>query len=159
MTWDEVRNLPKEGMQLGCHTLTHPYLTRIRSDETLQREIAGAKRTIEARTGVPVTSLAYPFGQYNSRVVAAAKAAGFTSARSTWPGVIHSKEGLFSLTGLIRTESEKSLVDSMQKYLNQSPLVEGVAVPVTQPRLSMSLLPLCLLPWARSSTRMPRCRR
>ena len=127
MTWDEVRDLPKEGMQLGCHTLTHPYLTRIQSDEALQREIAGAKKTIEARTGVPITSLAYPFGQYNARVVAAARDAGFTSARSTWPGVVHSKEGLFSLTGLIRTESAKSLEDTMQKYLNRSPLVEGVA--------------------------------
>ena len=64
-----------------------------------------------------VTSLACPFGQYDARVIASAEAAGFTSARSTWPGVIHSKEGLFSLTGLIRTESEKSLEDSFQKYM------------------------------------------
>ncbi len=127
MTWDEIRELSKAGMQLGCHTLTHPYLTRVQSDETLKREIAGARKIIEARTGATVTSLAYPFGQYNARVVDAAREAGFTSARSTWPGVVHSKEGLFSLTGLIRTESEKSLVDTMQKYLDQSAMPEGVA--------------------------------
>ena len=117
MSWDEIRELSRNGMQLGCHTMTHPFLTRIRKDEALQHELTGAKQEIEARTGVSVTSLAYPFGQYNGRVVAAAKAAGFTSARSTWPGVAHSREGLFSLTGLIRTETERSLVDSLQKYM------------------------------------------
>jgi len=117
MTWDEIKELLAEGMQLGCHTYTHPYLTRIKKDEVLERELAGAKQDIEAHTGAKVTSLAYPFGQYNARVVAAAKAAGFTSARSTWPGVVHSEEGLFSLTGLLRTESAESLEDSLQKYM------------------------------------------
>jgi peptidoglycan/xylan/chitin deacetylase (PgdA/CDA1 family) len=117
MSWNEIKELSRNGMQLGCHTITHPYLTRIRSDEVLQHELAGARQDIEAHAGVAVTTLAYPFGQYNERVVAAAKAAGFTSARSTWPGVVHSREGLYSLTGLIRTESEKSLEDSVQRYL------------------------------------------
>ena len=117
MTWDEIRELAQDGMRLGCHTFTHPYLTRVQDGARLEREIVKAKKIIEDHTGVSVTTLAYPFGQYDARIVAAVKAAGFTSARSTWPGVVHSKEGLFSLTGLIRTESEKSLVDTMQKYL------------------------------------------
>ncbi|MGA2765067.1 MAG: polysaccharide deacetylase family protein [Spirochaetia bacterium] len=127
MTWDEIRELKAAGMQLGCHTITHPYLTRVQKDETLQHEILGARKIIEARTGASVTTIAYPFGQYDERVVAAAKSAGFTSARSTWPGVVHSQEGLYSLTGLIRTESEKSLVDSIQKYLALSESTDGVA--------------------------------
>ena len=117
MTWEEIQDLVKAGMQIGCHSMSHPYLTRIQSDDELQREVLGAKQLIEARTGVRVTSFAYPFGQYDERVVAAVKAAGFTSARSTWPGVAHTKEGLFSLTGLIRTESEPALVGSLTYYL------------------------------------------
>ncbi len=120
MSWNQIRELSADGMKLGAHTLTHPFLTRVRSDETLQREILGSKEIIERRTGAAVTSLAYPFGQYDERVVLAAKAAGFSSARSTWPGVVHSREGLFSLTGLIRTETEKSLVETMQKYLERA---------------------------------------
>ena len=120
MTWDEVRALSAAGMQIGCHTITHPYLTRVRKDETLRREILGAKQIIESRVGVPVTSIAYPFGQYNDRVVAMAREAGFTSARSTWPGVVHSQEGLFSLSGLLRTESETSLVSSMERYISEA---------------------------------------
>ena len=126
MTWDQIKELSQSGMEVGCHTLTHPYLTRIKKDETLQRELVVAKEDIESHLGVPVTSLAYPFGQYDERVVAAAKAAGFTSARSTWPGVVHSKEGLFSLTGLIRTETEKSLEDSVDMYIAMAQ--EGQAI-------------------------------
>jgi peptidoglycan/xylan/chitin deacetylase (PgdA/CDA1 family) len=120
MSWDEVRKLRAAGMQIGCHTMTHPYLTRVRDDQGLKREILGARQRIEAEIGTPVTSIAYPFGQYNERVVAAVREAGFTSARSTWPGVVHSVEGLFSLTGLIRTESTASLVDAMNGSLAQA---------------------------------------
>jgi peptidoglycan/xylan/chitin deacetylase (PgdA/CDA1 family) len=120
MTWDEVKELDAAGMQIGCHTLTHPFLQRIRSDEALRREIVVSKQRIEEHIGKPVTSFAYPFGQYNERVVAFVKEAGFTSARSTWPGVVHSTDGLFSLTGLIRTEATKSLVDTMTTYIEEA---------------------------------------
>jgi peptidoglycan/xylan/chitin deacetylase (PgdA/CDA1 family) len=128
MSWDEVRALSAAGMQIGCHTMTHPFLTRVKDDTALQREILGAKQRIEAEIGKPVTSIAYPFGQYDERVVAAVREAGFTSARSTWPGVVHSAEGLLSLTGLIRTESTASLVDSMTAYLSRAASsVDGAA--------------------------------
>ena len=120
MTWDEVKALDAQGMQIGCHTMTHPFLTRVKSDDVLRKEIVGAKQKIEAHIGTPVTSIAYPFGQYNERVVAMVREAGFTSARSTWPGVVHSGEGIFSLTGLIRTESKTSLVETMTRYITEA---------------------------------------
>lgn len=115
MSWDEVRALGAAGMQIGCHTLTHSRLTRIVRKEELRREILEAKKRIEEEIGKPITTLAYPFGQYNERVAAVTREAGFTSARSTWPGVAHSAGGLFSLTGLIRTGSKASLVDAMTR--------------------------------------------
>jgi peptidoglycan/xylan/chitin deacetylase (PgdA/CDA1 family) len=128
MTWDEVRELSAAGMQIGCHTMTHPFLTRVKDDQALKREILGARQRIEAEIGKPVTTIAYPFGQYDQRVVDAVKEAGFTSARSTWPGVVHSTEGLFSLTGIIRTESTTSLVDAMSGSLAQAiPSFDGAA--------------------------------
>jgi peptidoglycan/xylan/chitin deacetylase (PgdA/CDA1 family) len=120
MTWNEVKELDAEGMQIGCHTLTHPFLQRIRGDESLRKEIVLSKQRIEEHIGRPVTTFAYPFGQYNERVVSFVKEAGFTSARSTWPGVVHSTDGLFSLTGLIRTEATKSLIDTMTTYVDEA---------------------------------------
>jgi len=130
MTWDEIRALKAAGMQIGCYSMTHPYLTRVPTDETLRREILGAKRIIEDRVGVRVTSFAYPFGQYDERVVEMVKEAGFTSARSTWPGVVHSREGLYSLSGLLRTEAEPSLVASMRRYFAAAQQkVDGTVTP------------------------------
>ena len=120
MSWDQIRTLGQAGMQIGCHTITHPYLTRVKSDESLRREIIGARTLIEERVGVPVTTFAYPFGQYNERVAAMVKEAGFTSARSTWPGVLHCQEGLFSLTGPLQTESTQDLVASLDASLAEA---------------------------------------
>jgi peptidoglycan/xylan/chitin deacetylase (PgdA/CDA1 family) len=118
MSWDEVKELADAGMQIGCHTMTHPYLTKVTGDAELRWQIDTAKQTIEQHTGKPVTSFAYPFGQYNEKVVGFVKEAGFTSARSTWPGVVHDTTGLFSLTGLIRTESAVNLEDTLTNALN-----------------------------------------
>lgn len=117
MTWDEIRELDAQGMEIGCHTLTHLILTKLKSDDQLRHEMVAAKDMIEARIGHPITSLAYPLGQYDERVVQAAREAGFTSARSTWPGVFHTKDGLLSMTGMIRTERAESLEDSLRQQL------------------------------------------
>jgi len=161
MTWDEIRALSADGMQIGCHTITHPYLTRVKKDQTLQREILGAKQIIESRVGVPVTTIAYPFGQYDERVVAMARAAGFTSARSTWPGVIHSQEGLFSLTGLIRTERDTTLAAAMGRYLAEAAQrIDGTVVPEqdTDVRPSTTDNPFALAPPREPSEARPPAR-
>ncbi len=120
MTWDEVRALEAAGMEIGCHTMTHPYLTRIKDPARLRREIVVAKQRIEQQIGRPVTTFAYPFGQYDERVAAAVKDAGFSSARSTWPGVVHTPEGLYSLTGFVRTDATQNLIDAMSRSIAQA---------------------------------------
>jgi peptidoglycan/xylan/chitin deacetylase (PgdA/CDA1 family) len=134
MTWDEIRELDVQGMEIGCHTLTHLILPKLKSDDMLRREIVSAKDMIEARIGHAVTSLAYPFGQYDERVVAAARVAGFTTARSTWPGVFHTKDGLLSLTGLIRTERTESLVDTLSRHLAEAEKANMAGSALAEPR-------------------------
>ena len=134
MTWDEVRELDAEGMEIGCHTLTHLILTRLKSDDQLHHEIVAAKDMIEAHIGHPITTFAYPFGQYDERVVAAAREAGFTSARSTWPGVFHTRDGLLSLTGLVRTERAESLEDSLHMQLAQTARSETAGSGLAEPQ-------------------------
>ncbi len=120
MSWDEIQELDAEGMEIGCHTMTHLFLTKLKSDEQLRREIVSAKDLIEAHVRHPVTTLAYPFGQYDERVVAAARAAGFTTARSTWPGVVHTADGILSLTGVIRTETAAALETTLTELLKEA---------------------------------------
>lgn len=54
------------------HTLTHQYLTKLGDDE-LEKELAYSKSKIEEITNQKVDVLAYPFGDYDQRVMNCAK--------------------------------------------------------------------------------------
>jgi peptidoglycan/xylan/chitin deacetylase (PgdA/CDA1 family) len=79
MTWDELRAIADEGVEVGSHTCGHPHLTRV-GDAELRRELGESRERIEAELGRPCRLLAYPFGEHDARVRTATKAAGYTVA-------------------------------------------------------------------------------
>jgi peptidoglycan/xylan/chitin deacetylase (PgdA/CDA1 family) len=79
MSWDELGELANAGWEIGSHTRTHPHLTQIGDDE-LARELRESREECEAELGLPCDSLAYPYGDVDERVVAAARAAGYLNA-------------------------------------------------------------------------------
>ena len=79
MTWDELRAHAETGVEIGSHTLTHAHLTRL-TDEELAHEVRDSKLEIEAELGGPCAELAYPYGEHDARVRAAAKRAGYERA-------------------------------------------------------------------------------
>jgi peptidoglycan/xylan/chitin deacetylase (PgdA/CDA1 family) len=101
MTADQIRELADAGMEIGCHSRSHPYLSKITDTASLRREIFDSRVKLEQVLGSPVTSFAYPFGHYTPQIVEMVKQAGYRSARSTYRGIIHKRADLFWLTGLI----------------------------------------------------------
>lgn len=91
MTRDHVQQLHRSGMEIGCHTRSHPILTRL-SDEVARAEIVGSKRELEELTQAEVRFFAYPNGvpgdDYNMRDVKLVAEAGFKAAFSTSWGVV-----------------------------------------------------------------------
>lgn len=79
MTWDQVRTLRDEGWEIGAHTRTHPRLTTL-DDVGVEFELAGSKHDLEEALGSPCATLAYPYGDADPRVEAAAGEAGFAIA-------------------------------------------------------------------------------
>lgn len=79
MTWEQLRELAAEGWEIGSHTGSHPHLTRL-SDRDLDDELARSRRACEQALGRPCTSLAYPYGDVDDRVVAATGRAGYVAA-------------------------------------------------------------------------------
>ena len=67
----EARELLDAGMELGSHSLSHPDLRLLDGGE-LGRELEESKSAVERLTGRPCRTLAYPYGLYDERVVAAA---------------------------------------------------------------------------------------
>jgi peptidoglycan/xylan/chitin deacetylase (PgdA/CDA1 family) len=77
--WDELREHAARGIAIGSHTVSHPHLTTL-SDDDLRRELTESKREIEDRLRRPCEELAYPYGEHDARVRAAARAAGYRRA-------------------------------------------------------------------------------
>lgn len=109
MSWEELAALREHGWEVGSHTCTHPRLSQA-EDDALERELHDSRREIESRLGT-CTSLAYPYGDHDDRVVEAAGRAGYLAAATlptrllpptelAWPrlGVYHADgDGVFAL--------------------------------------------------------------
>jgi peptidoglycan/xylan/chitin deacetylase (PgdA/CDA1 family) len=76
MAWSDLRQLLDLGWEIGSHTRTHPRLTRC-SDEQLREELAGAQTDLRRELGIDAAAIAYPYGDVDQRVVAAATEAGY----------------------------------------------------------------------------------
>jgi peptidoglycan/xylan/chitin deacetylase (PgdA/CDA1 family) len=79
MSWDELREHRDRGIRIGSHAVSHPHLTRL-SDAELGRELVDSKGEIEAELDGPCHDFAYPYGEHDQRVRAAARAAGYDHA-------------------------------------------------------------------------------
>ena len=75
-SWLELRGLADAGWEIGSHTRSHPHLTSL-DDERLDAELQGSKRRCEDELDRPCLSIAYPYGDVDSRVSAAAARAGY----------------------------------------------------------------------------------
>lgn len=104
MTWGEIGEMDKAGMEIVGHSRTHPILTKIATDAELDKEIAGGKAILEQHLGHPVTIFAYPFGALNSRVEAAVTRAGYLLARTTYWGVWNDPEHRLEFHGALSTD-------------------------------------------------------
>jgi peptidoglycan/xylan/chitin deacetylase (PgdA/CDA1 family) len=79
LSWDELRALNGEGWEIGSHSCSHPRLTEL-GDEALARELAESRARVSEELGLECTSLAYPYGACDERVIAAVAAAGYSGA-------------------------------------------------------------------------------
>src|SRR5207249_3977471 len=60
LTWNEVRELQKNGTEFGSHTVNHPRLVDLNWPD-IESEIGNSKSEIEGRLGWPVRTFAYPY--------------------------------------------------------------------------------------------------
>lgn len=86
MTSAQVCELRRDGMAVGAHTVTHPILARLASDEA-RCEIAAGRAQLEAITQASVALFAYPNGRpeedYRAEHAAMVRELGFEAAMTT----------------------------------------------------------------------------
>jgi peptidoglycan/xylan/chitin deacetylase (PgdA/CDA1 family) len=66
MNWSALREISRHGIEIGAHTIHHPRMTDLSSDE-MEQEVNGCQSEIEDRIGKPVRSFAYPYGDSNAQ--------------------------------------------------------------------------------------------
>jgi len=62
----------KELVNIQSHTVTHRKLSELKSGE-IEEELSDSKKILEQLTGTQVDALAYPYGDYDGRVIETAK--------------------------------------------------------------------------------------
>jgi peptidoglycan/xylan/chitin deacetylase (PgdA/CDA1 family) len=66
--WNDLRQLANEGVTLGAHSQTHPFMSRLTREEA-HAEIAGSLDDLKREIGEDLPYFAYPDGQYNHHTV------------------------------------------------------------------------------------------
>lgn len=83
--WAQAKALVSAGMEVGAHTLNHPFLTLL-SPDSQRREMADSAALVREKLGCGTPGIAYPNGDHDAATVSAARAAGFAYAVLTRSG-------------------------------------------------------------------------
>jgi peptidoglycan/xylan/chitin deacetylase (PgdA/CDA1 family) len=85
MTHDQLRKAGASSLvELGAHTLTHPYLDQMTKKEQ-EQEIVESGRVLSKFTGKPIRYFAYPSGEYDLDTLDLVKNAGYDAAFAVLP--------------------------------------------------------------------------
>lgn len=139
MSWDGLERLRDAGWEVGSHTCSHPHLTEL-DDHALQHELSASKAACESALGQECATLAYPYGDVDDRVVAAAVAAGYQAAAALpghpgtaeelrrarvgiyrWDGKARFRLKLSPTVERIRARPVRRLIDPVGKLVRRGP--------------------------------------
>jgi len=84
LTWEEIREMTKNNIEIGSHTLSHCNLLKSKKNENYEtyltrtrKEIFLSKEILESKIGSKVIFFAYPYGVYSSTIKDLAIQAGY----------------------------------------------------------------------------------
>jgi len=126
LTWEEIREMTKNNIEIGSHTLSHCNLLKYRDNENyetyldrVRREIILSKEIIESKIGGKVNFFAYPYGVYSPIIKDIVIQAGYEGILNANSMSNNFNADPFSLNRQII--SGKSPLNSFMNILNQRP--------------------------------------
>lgn len=97
LTWEQLREIDRAGVEIGAHSHSHPQLDTLAIDEAW-REIARSKWQIEEHLEHPIESFAYPYGYHTQGLRRLVQQAGFSSACAVKHAMSASDDDPFALS-------------------------------------------------------------
>ncbi len=123
MSFDQLRQLRDAGMWIGSHTVSRPHLPGLPAYK-LMFELRASREALEAVLEQPVTTLAYPGGAYDARVMRAAREAGYLAAVAIRGGCIQRSDEVYALS---RVELNRTCSKERFVALVEAPFASPVA--------------------------------
>lgn len=137
MNWEQLRTLVAEGVEIGNHTVSHPYLldrkkgeSRQAWQERVRQQIVEAQARIKGELGVTPTLFAYPYGEYDPAIEKILAELGFAGAVGQQSGVIAPGEDMFALPRF-PMGGEYATLEGFRQKLHMKPLPVQVVSPDT----------------------------
>ena len=97
LSWGQLTEMVESGLcTIGCHSMTHPSLTRIPTDDLLN-ELTESKRIIESHLPVTIKHFSYPHSMENRAIQERLKEAGYETATMGYGGTIRKGDNLYKL--------------------------------------------------------------
>jgi peptidoglycan/xylan/chitin deacetylase (PgdA/CDA1 family) len=85
MSVDQIRHWVAKGFEFGAHSRNHPHLTTLSRSELID-QIRGSASDLSQIIGKPVSSFAYPYGEYDQEVTRVVER-NFDTAMTCDPGL------------------------------------------------------------------------
>jgi len=93
LTWDQLREMKRNGFEIGSHTMSHCDLTRQNKGEDtqayisrLEKELGKSKQIINKKLKQDTVFLAFPYGRYDQRILNICERLGYKIAVSVKRG-------------------------------------------------------------------------
>ena len=100
LNWEQIEDINSSGVECAGHTHCHVALDTL-SAERQRDEVTRSKEVLEHHLNCEVTSIAYPFGYYNSLTKKIVKEAGYKSACAVKYSVSSVSDDPFALARLM----------------------------------------------------------
>lgn len=129
MTWDTLRGLDPNLVEIGAHSRTHPILSHC-TLEVQRDEVAGSKLDIEAAIQRAARTFCYPNGQASDLSVDTeqlVRASGYESAVVAYGGLASKESNLYRLERLPATQSDTLFLNAMDGLWHMRRLVQDVS--------------------------------
>jgi peptidoglycan/xylan/chitin deacetylase (PgdA/CDA1 family) len=135
LSWTQLAEINSSGIECAAHTHTHPELDML-SPSAARDEIVRSKEVLEDHLSQRISSFAYPYGFYSSRVMHIVRESGFDSACAIGRKMSSLHDNAYALARLMIWPD--TTVDMLETALStgHGPLV---ASPVKRMRLGMRL--------------------
>jgi peptidoglycan/xylan/chitin deacetylase (PgdA/CDA1 family) len=79
LSWDEITEMQTAGMEIGAHTVHHPFLTKLSANKMIY-EVQQSRIDLENHLAKGPTVFAYPYNDHNKAVIDVVRQSGFRGA-------------------------------------------------------------------------------